>query len=96
MSSKLTPTALPTPPNKYDIGYMDRLTKQIGLEFTRQKAITPITCASDLTEEAGYPISGMTIINVPTDPDVIANLPDWSVWCDTSAGNVLKIKLPTP
>lgn len=96
MSSKLTPTALPNPPNEYNVGYMDRLLKQIALEFTKSRAVTPITCGSDLSNEAGYPISGLTIINVPTDPDVIALLPDWSVWCDTSADNVLKIKIPTP
>jgi len=85
MSSKLTPTALPTPPSKYDVGYMDRLTKQISLEFTRQKAVTPITCGSDLTGEAGYLISGLTIINVPTSP---TDLPSGSVWSD---GGILKI-----
>ena len=94
MSSKLTPTALPTPPREYDVGYMDRLVRQIALEFNKSRAVTPITCGSDLSREAGYPISGLTIVNVPTDPDVIANLPYWSVWCDTSADNVLKIKLP--
>jgi hypothetical protein len=96
MSSKLTPTALPTPPREYDVGYMDRLVKQIALEFNKSRAVTPITCGSDLSNEAGYPISGLTIINVPTDPAVVALLPDWSVWCDTSADNVLKIKIPTP
>jgi hypothetical protein len=96
MSSKLAPTALPTPPREYDTGYMDRLVKQIALEFTKSRAVTPITCGSDLSGEAGFPISGLTIVNVPTDPDVIANLPYWSVWCDTSADNVLKIKLPPP
>lgn len=85
MSSKLTPTALPNPPNEYNVGYMDRLLKQIALEFTKQKATTPITCGSDLSNEAGYPISGLTIINVPTSP---TDLPSGSVWSD---GGILKI-----
>lgn len=96
MSSKLTPTALPVAPNEYNSEYMNRLLKQISLEFRKQAAITPVTCGSDLSGEAGYPISGLTIINIPTDPDVVARLPDWSLWCDTSADNVLKIKIPTP
>jgi hypothetical protein len=85
MSSKLAPTALPTPPKEYNIGYMDRLTKQIALEFTKQKAVTPVTCGSDLSSESGYPISGLTIINVPTSP---TGLPSGSVWSD---GGTLKI-----
>lgn len=96
MTSKLTPTALPAAPNEYSVEYMNRLVRQIGIEFTKMAATTPFTCGSDLSGEAGFPISGLTIINVPTDPDVVALLPDWSVWCDTSAGNVLKIKIPTP
>ena len=85
MSSKLTPTALPTPPKEYDIGYMDRLVKQIALEFTKSRAVTPFTCGSDLSNEAGFPISGLTIVNVPTSP---TDLPSGSVWSD---GGILKI-----
>ena len=85
MSSKLTPTALPTPPREYDVGYMDRLVKQIALEFTKSRAVTPITCGSDLSGEAGFLISGLTIINVPTSP---TGLPSGSVWSD---GGILKI-----
>jgi len=85
MSSKLTPTALPTPPKEYNVGYMDRLLKQIALEFTKQKATTPITCGSDLSGEAGFPISGLTIVNVPTSSTGLAV---GSVWSD---GGILKI-----
>jgi len=93
MSSKLTPTALPTPPKEYEVGYMDRLVKQIALEFTKQRATTPITCGSDLSGEAGFPISGLTIINPPisstgSPPD---GFPEGSVWCDTTSENSLKI-----
>jgi hypothetical protein len=85
MSSKLTPTALPSPPSEYNVGYMNRLLKQIALEFTKQKATTPITCGSDLSGEAGFPISGLTILNVPTSS---TGLPSGSVWSD---GGTLKI-----
>jgi hypothetical protein len=93
MSSKLTPTALPTPPKEYDIGYMDRLVKQIALEFTKSRAVTPFTCGSDLSNEAGFLISGLTIIDPPVSstgspPD---GFPEGSVWCDTTSENSLKI-----
>jgi len=93
MSSKLTPTALPAPPNEYDLGYMNRLVKQISLEFTKNKATTPITCGSDLSGEAGFPISGLTIIDPPisstgSPPE---GFPEGSVWCDTTSENSLKI-----
>jgi hypothetical protein len=93
MSSKLTPTALPLAPEKYDYDYMNRLIRQINFAFIKLEATVPITCGSDLSGEAGFPISGLSIVNVPTSSN---NLPDWSVWCDTAAGNVLKIKIPTP
>ena len=85
MSSKLTPTALPIPPKEYDVGYMNRLLKQIFLEFNKRLATTPIACGSDFSGEAGYPISGLTIVNVPTSP---TDLPSGSVWSD---GGILKI-----
>lgn len=85
MSSKLTPTALPTAPKEYSSEYMNRLLKQISLEFRKQAAITPITCGSDLSGEAGYPISGLTIVNVPTSS---TGLPSGSIWSD---GGTLKI-----
>ena len=85
MSSKLTPTALPTAPEEYSREYMNRLVRQISLEFTKQAATTPFTCGSDLSNEAGFPISGLRIIDVPTSP---TGLSVGSVWSD---GGTLKI-----
>lgn len=85
MSSKITVTALPLAPRDYDSSFMNRLIRQINLSFTKMTAITPFTCGSDLSGEAGYPISGLTIINVPTSP---TGLPTGSVWSD---GGTLKI-----
>lgn len=85
MSSKITPTALPVAPKEYTLEYMNRLIRQINLEFTKMAAITPFTCGSDLSGEAGFPISGLTIVNVPTSP---TGLPSGSVWSD---GGTLKI-----
>ena len=81
-------TALPLPPKEYSLDYMNRLVKQINLSIGKVFEVGPITCGSDLTGNAGFPISGLTIVNVPTSP---TGLPVGSVWCDTSANNVLKI-----
>lgn len=96
MSRATINTALPLPPKEYSSEYMSRLLRQIFLALERINTVGPISCGSDLSNTVGYPISGLTIVNIPTDSAVVANLPDWSVWCDTSAGNVLKVKIPTP
>lgn len=79
-------TALPLPPRDYNQDYMNRLVKQLSLTIARINAIQPLTVGSDLSGElAGYPISGLTIVNVPTSS---AGLPPGSVWSD---GGTLKI-----
>lgn len=88
MSKGITNTAFPLPPREYSLDYMNRLVKQINLAISKNFEVGPITCGSDLTSQSGHPISGLTIVNVPTDP---TGLPVGSVWCDTSANNVLKI-----
>lgn len=89
MSNGITSTALPLAPAEYSREYMNRLIKQLNLTIAKINAIGPLIVGSDHTESvAGYPISGLTIINVPTSP---TGLPVGSVWCDTSANNVLKI-----
>jgi hypothetical protein len=81
-------TALPAPPKEYSLDYMNRLIKQLNLALTKITAVGPIVCGSDLTSLSGYPISGLTIVNVPTSP---TGLPVGSIWCDTASSNVLKI-----
>ncbi len=79
-------TALPLPPRDYNQDYMNRLVKQLSLTIARINAIRPVIVGSDLSGElAGYPISGLTIVNVPTSS---AGLPSGSVWSD---GGTLKI-----
>lgn len=86
MSERITITALPLAPSEYRQEYMNRLIKQINLSLSKLEAVGPITCGSDLTSQnAGYPVSGLTIVDVPTSS---TNLPSGSVW---SAGGVLKI-----
>lgn len=85
MSSSTANTALPLPPPKYDLPYMSRLVRQINLAFNKFTSVGPIICGSDLTSQGGKPISGLSIINVPTSPNGLAT---GSVWSD---GGILKI-----
>lgn len=79
-------SALPLPPGEYSVEYMNRLIRQLELIIRRQAAVQPITCGSDPTlQTAQYPISGLTIVNVPTSS---TGLPSGSVWSD---GGTLKI-----
>lgn len=73
-------SALPLPPREYSPEYMGRLLRQLNLIFTRLNSVRPITAGSDLSQQnVGYPISGLTIVNIPTSS---ANLPPGSVWSD--------------
>lgn len=85
--SNATPTsALPVPPKEYNVEYMNRLLKQLNLTIQKINAVGPFTCGSDLSGlVTGGPISGLTIINVPTSS---TGLPKGSVWSDSG---VLKI-----
>lgn len=85
MTTTVATTALPTPPKEYDLDYMNRLVKQLTLTLIKISAVGPIVCGSDLTSQSGYPISGLSIINVPTSPTGLAS---GSVWSDAG---VLKI-----
>lgn len=79
-------TALPLPTREYSLEYMNRLIRQINIAFSKFEGIGPVTCGSDLTSQvAGHPVSGLTIINIPTSA---TGLPAGSVWSD---GGVLKI-----
>lgn len=80
-------SAFPLPPREYSQEYMSRLLRQLDAALAKLATIKPLTVGSDLTgQRAGYPLSGLTIINVPTSAD---DLPSGSVWSD---GGVLKIK----
>ena len=74
-------SALPLPPSDYNQEYMNRLLKQLGFIIARLNSIRPVTVGSDLSQQnVGYPISGLTIVNIPTSS---ANLPSGSVWSDS-------------
>lgn len=79
-------SALPLAPKEYDQAYMDRLLRQIDLSIRKLQAIRPLTVGSDpTTQVAAFPISGLTIQNIPTSS---TGLPVGSVWSDSG---VLKI-----
>lgn len=79
-------TALPLPPKEYDQDYMNRLIRQIDFALRKLQSIRPITVGSDQTEKiAAFPISGLTIQDIPTSS---TGLPVGSVWSDSG---VLKI-----
>lgn len=74
-------SALPLPPKEYSPEYMGRLLRQLNIILTKLNSIRPVTVGSDLSQQnVGYPISGLTIVNIPTSP---ANLPSGSVWSDS-------------
>ena len=82
----MTNSALPLPPEDYDRQYMNRLIRQLDFALKSLNSVRPVTAGSDLTSQtAAYPISGLTIVNVPTSS---TGLPPGSVWSD---GGVLKI-----
>lgn len=85
MSKVVTTSALPLPPKEYTADYMNRLVRQINLEINKMRAVGPVTCGSDLTDQSGNPVSGLTIVNVPTSPTGLAK---GMVWSD---GGTLKI-----
>lgn len=79
-------SALPLPTTEYSVEYMNRLVRQLNLAINKMNAVSPLTVGSDLTSQvAGYPVSGLTIVNIPTSP---TGLPTGSVWSD---GGILKI-----
>lgn len=79
-------SALPLPTKEYSIEYMNRLVKQLNLALNKLNAVGPLTVGSDLSSQvAAHPVSGLTIIDIPTSP---SDLPVGSVWSDAG---VLKI-----
>ena len=79
-------SALPLPPKEYSQEYMNRLVRQLELSIRRQHSGGPIRGGSDLSQSvAGYPISALTLEDIPTSP---TGLPSGSVWSD---GGTLKI-----
>jgi len=79
-------SAFPLPPKDYNSEYMSRLIRQLEITLRRLHAGQPLRGGSDTTESiAAYPISALTLDNIPTSA---TGLPSGSVWSD---GGTLKI-----
>jgi hypothetical protein len=72
----------PLPPEEYSKPYFDRLVNILNLFFQQINATQPISIAQ----------LNINIDTLPTDADV-ANLRVGDVYRDSTAGNVLKIKV---
>lgn len=73
-------SALPLPPKEYNAEYMNRLVRQLDIIINRLNAVRPIRIGSDLSRQnVNYPISALTIEDVPTSS---TGLPKGSVWSD--------------
>lgn len=72
----------PLPPDEYSKPYFDRLVNILNLYFQQINAVQAINIAQ----------LNIDINTLPTDADV-ANLRSGDVYRDSTAGNVLKIKV---
>jgi hypothetical protein len=73
-------SALPLPPRDYEQEYMNRLIRQLNIIIARINAVRPMRVGSDLSRQVvNYPISGLTIDDIPTSA---TGLPAGSVWSD--------------
>jgi hypothetical protein len=73
-------SALPLPPKEYNAEYMNRLIRQLDIIVNRISSVRPLRGGSDLSRQnVNYPISGLTIENIPTSA---TGLPSGSVWSD--------------
>ena len=89
---------LPGAPDQYDRAYQDQLTNLLRLYFNQLDNNSPITIS---TQRAGAniiaalsapPVIGTSVPSLPTEAD-LANLRVGDVYYDTTADNVLKVKV---
>jgi hypothetical protein len=94
---------LPAAPDQYDRQYMERLVNVLRLYFNQLDNAAPAVFASQgvgttavvtaLTCAQPDPaVSGASKVSLPTQAD-LANLRKGDIYYDTTAGNVLKIKV---
>lgn len=76
------PPKLPSPMQEYSRGYFDELVRVLFLYFQRIDAVQQINIAR----------LNINVDTLPTQAD-IADLREGDVYRDTSAGNVLKVKV---
>ena len=99
----VTPPRLPSAPTEYNAQYQEQFMNILRLYFSQINSPPPAIFASAGVGTTGV-VSGMTfaqpspttpgqfVISLPTQAD-FANLRSGDVYYDTTAGNVLKIKV---
>ena len=73
---------LPIPPTQYSVEYMDQLLRVLRLYFSDLDAVTPVRAAT----------LNIDLRTLPTEADV-ADLRTGDVYRDSTANNVLKVKV---
>lgn len=73
---------LPTPPDTYSVQYMDQLMLTLRLFFGQLSAVNDIRAAT----------LNLDVRTLPTEADYM-NLRSGDIYRDTSADNVLKVKV---
>ncbi len=76
------PPSLPTPPTEYSRSYMDQLLNILRLHFFAQNSVQNINVAN----------LNLNLSTLPTQTS-LASLRLGDVYRDTTAGNVLKVKV---
>ncbi len=76
------PPSLPTPPTEYNRSYMDQLLNILRLHFFAQNSVQNINVAN----------LNLNLSTLPTQTS-LASLRLGDVYRDTTAGNVLKVKV---
>lgn len=91
-----TPPRLPTPPEQYDIQYLEQLTNALRLYFNQLNSAAPVNFASQGVGSTNVIaaisfiqpdplVPGKSKISMPTQAD-FANLRSGDVYYDTSGG----------
>jgi hypothetical protein len=100
--NNVTPPNLPLPPNEYEREYFDKLTNALRLYFNQLSNPGPMSGATQRNGTAVF--SGLSffqpdpatpntfVASLPTQAD-LSNLRVGDVYYDTTAGNVLKVKV---
>lgn len=102
MGNKLTAVPrLPAAPVEYNAQYMEQLLNILRLYFAQLNSSSPVAAASQGVGTVGViaalsfsqqDSSGAFIASLPTQAD-LTNLRTGDVYVDTSASNVLKVKI---
>jgi hypothetical protein len=89
---------LPVAPAEYDPAYINQLTNLLRLYFNQIDNSSPINISTQrvgtniIAALSAPPVAGTSVPSLPTEAD-LANLRVGDVYYDTTASNVLKVKV---